>query len=161
MKKASGGERRVGLGGGISTPYPSPTSMAASKMGRGNRRVDTKPEMAVRSALHRRGLRFRKDMSIRVGRLLVHPDVVFTRSRIAVFVDGCFWHGCTLHGTIPRSNVEYWGPKLAANKVRDRRVDEELTAHGWLVIRCWEHDGPEKVTDRVLREIRKPVTRGA
>lgn len=161
MKEESGGERRVGLGGGISAPYPTPTSEAATKVGRGNRRVDTKPEVAVRSALHRRGLRFRKDMRIRAGRLLVHPDVVFTRSRIAVFVDGCFWHGCTLHGTTPRSNVEYWGPKLAANKQRDRRVDAELTAHGWLVIRCWEHDDSEEVASLVLREVRKPVKRGA
>jgi len=161
LKKASGGERRVGLGGGISAPYPSPTSKAASKMGHGNRRVDTKPEVAVRSELHRRGLRFRKDTSIRVGRLLVHPDVVFTRSRIAVFVDGCFWHGCPLHGTTPTSNVAYWVPKLAANKKRDRRVNEELTAHGWLVIRCWEHDAPEQVADRILHEDRKPVSRGA
>jgi len=161
MKDERGGERRVGLGGGISAPYPAPTSEAATKVGRGNRRADTKPEVAVRSALHKRGLRFRKDMGVRAGRLLVHPDVVFTRLRIAVFVDGCFWHGCALHGTTPRSNVEYWGPKLAANKERDRRVDAELTAHGWLVIRCWEHDDPEEVASLVLREVRKPVNRGA
>jgi DNA mismatch endonuclease (patch repair protein) len=161
MKKLKGDERRVGLGGGITAPYPSPTSKAASKMGGGNRRVDTKPEMAVRSALHKRGLRFRKDMGIRAGRLLVHPDVVFTRSKVAVFVDGCFWHCCSLHGTTPKSNIEYWSPKLAANKDRDRRVNKELQTHGWRVIRCWEHDDPEDVADQIERELRDDAGRGA
>lgn len=138
----------------MTAPYPSPTSAAASKVGRGNRRVDSKPEVAVRSALHRRGLRFRKDMSIRAGRILVHPDVVFTRSKVAIFVDGCFWHGCVLHGTTPKSNVEYWVQKLEANKERDRRVDQELAANGWNVIRCWEHDDPEAVVDQVLHKLR-------
>jgi len=92
-------------------------------------------------------------MGIRAGRLLVHPDVVFTRSRVAVFADGCFWHGCTLHGITPKSNTDYWGPKLAANVVRDRRVDEALANHGWQVIRCWEHDDPAEVADHVLREM--------
>lgn len=160
--KASGREGRiVGLGQGRSAPYPVPTSNAATQVGRGNRRTDTKPEVVVRSALHRRGLRFRKDMRIRAGQLWVRPDVVFTRRRIAVFVDGCFWHGCDVHGTTPKSNVEYWGPKLAANRERDRRVDEELTAHGWLVIRCWEHDDPEDVADRVSHQNQQRIAEDA
>lgn len=153
MKEPSSGRQRVGLGGGITAPYPLPTSDAASKVGRGNRRADTKPEMAVRSALHRRGLRFRKGFGVRVGRLLVHPDAVFTRSKIAVFVDGCFWHGCKLHGATPKSNMEYWGPKLEANSGRDRRVNEALVRHGWRVIRCWEHDDPNDVANRVELEL--------
>ena len=151
----------VGLGQGTTAPYPVPTSSAASAVGRGNRRIDTKPELAVRSALHRRGLRFRKNIGIRAGGLLVRPDAVFTRRRVAIFIDGCFWHGCEIHGTTPKSNVEYWGPKLAANRERDRRVDEELTAHGWLVLRCWEHDQPEDFADQVSLQIRLRIAEDA
>src|SRR5262245_14625848 len=94
----------ISLGGGIRVPYPVPGSLAASKVGVANRRRDTKPEIALRSALHRRGRRFRKDVLIRAGGIRTHADVVFPRAKLAVFVDGCFWHRCPDHGTSPRSN---------------------------------------------------------
>jgi DNA mismatch endonuclease (patch repair protein) len=106
---------------------------------KGNRRANTKPELALRSALHARGLRFRKDHQIEAGSVRVKADVAFTRRRVAVFVDGCFWHGCPEHGNKPRANTEYWAAKLARNADRDRRVDAALTADGWDVIRLWEH----------------------
>jgi DNA mismatch endonuclease (patch repair protein) len=141
----------VSLGGGRLVPYATPTSPAATKMGKANRRTGTKPEMALRSALHRRGLRFRKDFLIRCGALRARPDVVFTRSHVAVFVDGCFWHGCSDHQVMPRSNREYWIPKLASNVERDRLVDATLTAHGWRVLRVWEHEMPTVAADRIAQ----------
>ncbi len=118
-------------------------------MGRANRRADTKPEVAVRSALHRRGFRFRKDLPIRADGLTVRPDIVFTRRRIAVFIDGCFWHSCPDHGSTPRSNPGYWGPKLATNAERDRRVNRALADAGWIVFRAWEHEHPDDIVDHI------------
>jgi DNA mismatch endonuclease (patch repair protein) len=106
----------------------------------GNRRRDTKPEVALRSALHAAGLRFRKDLRLDLGGIKVRPDIVFTRAKVAVFVDGCFWHSCPTHGTQPRRNSDYWGPKLARNIARDREQDAALVEHGWQVIRIWEHE---------------------
>ena len=102
--------------------------------------MDTKPEVALRSYLHKRGLRFRKDYPIRVAKgRIVHPDIVFTNKRVAVFVDGCFWHCCPQHGTIPKSNRGYWAPKLQQNIKRDRANDSALKLTGWKVFRVWEH----------------------
>jgi DNA mismatch endonuclease (patch repair protein) len=109
---------------------------------KGNRRSDTKPEQRLRSLLHRDGLRFRKDLLVRAGTIKVKPDVVFTRGRVAVFVDGCFWHGCPDHGRRPRVNSDYWGPKLERNAERDARVDAALSEEGWEVVRVWEHTDP-------------------
>ncbi len=117
---------------------------------RRNPRRDTGPELAVRSELHRRGLRFRKDLPLRVPGRVVRPDVVFTRARLAVFVDGCFWHRCPEHGNVPRANGAYWQPKLERNVARDRAVDAVLCEAGWRVLRAWEHEAPAAVADRVL-----------
>jgi DNA mismatch endonuclease (patch repair protein) len=117
---------------------------------RRNPRRDTVPERAVRSELHRRGLRFRKDLPLRVPGRVVRPDVVFTRARLAVFVDGCFWHRCPKHGNVPRANGDYWRPKLERNVARDRAVDAALGEVGWRVLRAWEHEPPSTVADRVL-----------
>lgn len=103
----------------------------------------------MRSELHRRGFRFRKDFPLRLPTRVVRPDVVFTRSRLAVFIDGCFWHACPIHGNQPRANTNYWRPKLALNVARDRTVDTELAAAGWRVLRAWEHELPVSVADRV------------
>jgi DNA mismatch endonuclease (patch repair protein) len=116
---------------------------------RRNPRRDTKPEIALRSELHRMGLRFRKDLSIRLADRMTRPDVVFTRARLAVFVDGCFWHSCPAHGNIPRANRDYWVPKLDRNVRRDRAVDAALTEAGWTVLRAWEHEDPQDVAARV------------
>lgn len=124
-------------------------------VGKGNRRRDTKPEIALRSALHRRGLRFRKDYPIRVeGRRPIRPDVVFTRAKVAVFVDGCFWHGCREHQVVPRSNPDYWVPKLRRNVERDRETDAALRAAGWIVVHVWEHEDVVEAVERVERAVR-------
>ena|ERR1700677_3218918 len=106
---------------------------------------DTRTEMALRRELHRRGLRFRVQVRTLPGR----PDIALTRARIAVFVDGCFWHRCPDHGTAPKNNGEWWAAKLAANVARDRRKDEKLRDLGWLPIHVWEHEGPADAADTI------------
>jgi len=105
----------------------------------GNKRTDTKPEVALRSALHASGLRFRKDYRLDLASTRVRPDIVFTRARVAVYVDGCFWHSCPEHATTPKRNADYWAPKLARNVERDRQHDIALREAGWTVVRIWEH----------------------
>lgn len=122
---------------------------------RANPRRDTKPEVAARSAIHALGLRFRKDYPIRLARRTVRPDVVFTRRRVAVFIDGCFWHQCPAHGTQPRANAAYWAPKLERNVARDHEVDEALADAGWRVIRCWEHQPAAEIAEIVAAEVRR------
>lgn len=122
----------------------------------GNRRRDTRTEIAVRSALHRRGLRFRVDLPIRIDDIRpIRPDVVFLRSRVAVFIDGCFWHGCPVHGRVPATNREYWLSKLDANRRRDDRNVADLEEAGWTVLRAWEHDDPDMVACSVVRLLRR------
>ena len=127
-----------------SLPYPVPSSRAVTAVMKGNRKVGSKPETQLRSRLHQLGYRFRKNFPIRAGDLRVQPDVVFTKKRLAVFVDGCFWHRCPIHGTEPAVNTSYWEPKLTRNVARDRRVDEALSSAGWQVIRIWEHEPVEE-----------------
>ena len=116
---------------------------------RGNRRTDTKPEKALRSALHAAGYRFRKDYRLDLGAAKPRPDIVFTRAKVAVFVDGCYWHSCPDHGTTPRKNSDYWTPKLARNARRDKENDEALEKAGWAVVRVWEHESVEQAVRRV------------
>lgn len=151
----SPGERTVNLGGGRVVPYPEPKDEAATKVGKANRRSDTKPELRLRSALHRRGHRYRKDLLLRLDGVRVRPDVVFTRCKVAVFVDGCFWHGCPDHQHIPKSNHEYWVPKLAANVERDRTVNRALTSQGWRVVRIWEHSDLDVAVSAVEDALRQ------
>lgn len=148
-------KRFVVLSGGERVPYPEPSTPAATRIGKANRRAETKPEQRLRSELHRRGLRFRKDLLIRSGSVRTHADIAITRQRVAVFVDGCFWHSCPEHGSSPKSNTSYWGPKLRANVDRDRRVDAALRGAGWVVLRVWEHEDPEAGADRVERSVRR------
>jgi DNA mismatch endonuclease, patch repair protein len=123
-----------------------------------NRARDTGPEVEFRSALHRAGLRFfthrRPFLSLRCT-----VDVVFPRARVAVFVDGCFWHCCPRHGSTPRSNSAYWLPKLARNVARDLEVRNALRRGGWTVLRVWEHElkGPllQRSVRRIVRAIRR------
>lgn len=120
---------------------------------KGNRRRDTKPERKLRSALFSLGLRYRVDYPIRVtsGCRPIRPDVVFTHAKVAVFVDGCFWHGCPRHGTTPQRNSQYWDAKLARNLDRDRRYTRLLEGAGWTVLRFWEHHDPEDAATTVRR----------
>jgi DNA mismatch endonuclease (patch repair protein) len=111
--------------------------------------VASTPCMAARSALHRRGHRFRKDLLLRVGDVRVRPDIVYTKWKVAVFVDGCFLHGCPSHQHVPKSKPYYWVPKLAANVGRDRRVDAALAEMGWRVIRIWEHEPVPEAADSI------------
>src|ERR1700730_8755054 len=106
---------------------------------RANRRVDTTPELALRHALHRLGYRYRKDyrFDLDSGRR-VRPDIAFTARKLAVFVDGCFWHACPEHGSKPKANERYWTPKLGRNAARDRANEEPLKLAGWTVVRLWE-----------------------
>lgn len=109
---------------------------------RSNRGRDTKPELALRSSLHRAGLRFR--VSTRpVPTLRRTADVIFTKHRVAVFVDGCYWHGCPAHRSIPSTNREFWAAKIQGNKSRDVETDRLLVEHGWFVVRVWEHTSVE------------------
>lgn len=106
---------------------------------RANRSRDTTPEKLLRSALHGMGLRFR--VSARpIPSLNRTADIVFRPARIAVFVDGCFWHGCLTHYTAPRANADFWRVKIQRNQERDRETDEQLAAAGWTVMRVWEHE---------------------
>ncbi|KUL31265.1 hypothetical protein ADL15_22715 [Actinoplanes awajinensis subsp. mycoplanecinus] len=115
----------------------------------GNRRRDTRPELAVRREAHRRGLRYRVDVQP-VAWLRHRADLVFPRDKIAVFVDGCFWHGCPEHCKSPSTNSGYWSVKVARNVLRDRDTDARLTDEGWRVIRSWEHEPARQVVDRLI-----------
>lgn len=128
----------------------SPGASGRSANMRAIRRRDTSPERNLRSELHRRGFRFRVDYPVPVeGSRPPRPDIAFIRQQLAVFVDGCFWHGCPLHSVIPRKNVTYWAAKIARNKERDREHEIRLSEAGWDVIRVWEHDDPAEAADRL------------
>jgi DNA mismatch endonuclease, patch repair protein len=130
--------------------YPHSSSEGRSANMRANRRTDTKPELALRRALHGRGYRYRKDYRLDLANgARVRPDIAFTARRVAVFVDGCFWHVCPEHGTSPAANTWYWEPKLRRNVQRDRAADEALAAAGWQVVRVWEHESLEAAVTAV------------
>jgi DNA mismatch endonuclease, patch repair protein len=116
------------------------------------RRRDTTPEKLVRSALHRRGLRFRIERPLEFDRRR-RADIVFPRARVVVFVDGCFWHRCPEHATFPRANAAFWADKLQRNVDRDRDTDARLTEAGWMVLRVWEHEDPEAAADRIAAAV--------
>lgn len=129
---------------------PSASSQARSNNMRANRRRDTGPERRIRSRLHRAGMRFRVDLPIDLGGRKIRPDIVFTARRLAVFVDGCFWHGCPEHGHIPKTNPSYWEPKIGGNQQRDERQRLALEAAGWNVLRIWEHVDPETAVSEII-----------
>ena len=114
----------------------------------GNRARDTKPELLVRRALHARGYRYRVDMHPSTE-IRSRADIVFTKQRIAIFIDGCFWHGCPIHGTSPKRNADYWLPKLKRNVERDLEVTSALELLGWRVIRFWEHQTAGEVLELI------------
>jgi len=129
-------------------PLPKPSGPHVSARMRRTRRRDTEAELRLRAVLYRRGYRYRVDQLILDGSRS-RPDIVFRRARLAVFVDGCFWHGCPVHATWPQANANWWRRKLDENLARDRRTDAVLRAAGWLVVRVWEHEDPESAADRV------------
>jgi DNA mismatch endonuclease (patch repair protein) len=109
---------------------------------RANRGRDTSPELAVRRLVHAQGLRYRVNARPEPN-LRRTADMVFRRARVAVFIDGCFWHGCPEHHTVAKSNATYWAKKVTANRARDLETTAALTAAGWLVLRVWEHEEPK------------------
>ncbi|ORL30613.1 very short patch repair endonuclease [Prescottella equi] len=131
---------------------PSPDPLTSARM-RAQRRRDTAPEVALRRELHRRGARFFVDRAPLRG-LRRRADLVFPRRRVAVYVDGCFWHSCPQHATSPKNNAQWWADKLAANVVRDRDTDTRLADAGWTVVRIWEHEDPTEAADRVQVALR-------
>jgi len=124
------------------------SSLGVARSMQSNRRRDTRPELLVRRALFANGLRFRVDFAPGRNRRR-RADIVFTRTRLAIFIDGCFWHGCPVHATTPKLNADYWRPKLERNVERDRETDEELRSEGWKVARFWEHEDPEAVVEAI------------
>ncbi len=105
--------------------------------------------MALRRATHAMGLRFRVDSALPLPGLRRRADLLFSRARVAVFVDGCFWHGCPAHGTRPKSNSRWWADKIAANARRDADTDQRLRLAGWQVVRIWEHEDVTLAVGRV------------
>ncbi|WP_082947918.1 very short patch repair endonuclease [Mycolicibacterium monacense] len=117
-----------------------------------NKGRDTRPELALRSAVHALGLRYR--VSARpLANLRRTADLVFPRARVAVFLDGCFWHGCPDHHTVAVTNAAFWARKVEANQARDRDTDERLREAGWLSIRIWEHENPSEAALRVREAV--------
>ena len=116
---------------------------------RANRKRDTKPELLIRRRLHALGYRYRVAARPLGGRYPV-VDVLFPSRKIAVFVDGCFWHGCSQHYVAPMRNAQYWVPKIARNQARDAHSNSLLAAAGWTVIRLWEHELPPIAVQRVV-----------
>jgi len=129
------------------------TSPATRKAMQANRRRDTAPEMAIRRLVHASGLRYRVDARpLPTARHTA--DMIFTRARVAVFIDGCWWHGCAEHYRPPASNITYWAGKVTRNRERDRLANEALIAAGWTVVRVWEHEAPESAARRIEAAVR-------
>lgn len=135
--------------------HPGSSSAAATAVGKGNTKTDTTPEKELRSLLHQQGYRFRKNyyIPLEYRQRGINVDIVFLGPRVAVFVDGCFWHCCPEHGTQPSSNAKYWTAKLDRNRERDLRNTEALRDEGWEVIRVWEHEDPHEAALKVARSV--------
>lgn len=138
---------------------PAASSEAVRRVMRANRSTNTGPERRLRSGLHRSGLRFRALVRVPVERG-VRVDIAFPRARLAVFVDGCYWHGCPSHFRMPATNPEYWAQKVSRNRERDQQDDTLLRECGWLVLRIWEHQALDDAVARVVAALasRVPVT---
>lgn len=131
-------------------PHPGASSAEISARMSQARRRDTAPELALRRLLHARGLRYRVAWQV-PGYRRRTIDIAFTKQKLAVFVDGCFWHGCPEHGTSPRVNEDWWRVKLAATAARDSHTSQILRAAGWHVIRVWEHEPPQEAVSRIAQ----------
>lgn len=133
---------------------PPPSSEAALSRMRAAKPIDTAPEMALRSAIHRRGFRYRVDTKP-LKELNRRADIVFRPTKVAVFVDGCFWHGCPIHATQSKANAEFWQAKIQQNQDRDLDTNRRLEEAGWKVIRVWEHENPEDTAEMICAIIRE------
>lgn len=132
-------------------PIPSSEVAHNRMVAQGQR--DTTAELRVRRILHRMGLRYRVDYPV-LEKPRRRADIAFTKLKIAVFVDGCFWHGCPKHGTWPKANAAFWLNKIETNRARDKDTDKRLKRLGWSVIRVWEHDNPEMVVKCIASLVR-------
>jgi DNA mismatch endonuclease, patch repair protein len=120
---------------------------------------DTSAELRIRKQLHAKGLRYSVDAKpLRDSSR--RADLVFRKAKVAVFVDGCFWHGCPEHATWPKANKEFWRIKLLANRARDADTNNTLRSRGWSVIRVWEHDDPERAARKITQLVRARVKSG-
>lgn len=128
------------------------SAKVSARMSRVPRR-DSLPELAVRRQLHSRGLRYRVDVRPEPS-IRRRADVVFRRERVAVFVDGCYWHGCPEHCRLSGANLAWWESKIAANRARDRDTDAQLETAGWVVVRAWSHEDPDAVAATVEATVR-------
>jgi len=132
---------------------PAPSSDSVRKRMRATRRRDTPCELALRSAVHHLGLRFRVHRAIPGTRW--RPDIVFVSARVVTWVDGCYWHACPIHGTWPKANAEWWREKILANVRRDRETDRRMRSLGWMVLRFWEHEDMDRAARIVARHVRR------
>ncbi|MFC9531362.1 very short patch repair endonuclease [Streptomyces sp. NPDC056975] len=140
----------------MSTAKPSSPGVSARMSRQASK--DTAPEVAVRRLLHASGLRYR--LNVRVPDMPRRTiDIAFPRAKVAVFMDGCFWHGCPEHATQPKANAEWWRAKLDRNMARDRETTACLTTSGWIVLRFWEHEDPVEVAARVAAVVREAQAR--
>ncbi|MFC9693303.1 very short patch repair endonuclease [Kribbella sp. NPDC056951] len=130
-----------------------PADEAVSRRMSTQRRRDTEPELMLRRKLFAMGLRYRVNHPL-PGLPRRRADITFTRAKVVVFVDGCFWHSCPQHATSPRRNSEWWGSKLEANRMRDRETDVHLDGLGWTVIRVWEHEHVAEAAAVIARAVR-------
>jgi DNA mismatch endonuclease (patch repair protein) len=144
----------MAMGSMAGWPPLVPSSAAVSARMSSFPRRNTAPELALRRLLHARGLRYRVNLPV-PGLSRRTIDVAFPRAKIAIFVDGCYWHGCPDHGRVPNSNREWWTEKLRRNQARDVATTEHLRATGWEVVRFWEHQPPEQVADLVEQAVRR------
>jgi DNA mismatch endonuclease, patch repair protein len=133
---------------------PAPSSADAQRRMKATRTRDTKAEVLVRSALHQMGFRFRVDVRPEPS-IRRRADLVFRRAKVAVFIDGCFWHGCPDHATWPKANADFWRTKILTNQGRDIDTNQRLADRGWLVVRIWEHENPVEAASRVARILRE------
>jgi DNA mismatch endonuclease, patch repair protein len=133
-------------------PHPGASTPAVAARMSGFPRRDTTPELALRRLLHASGRRYRVNYQVptRHRRTI---DIAFTRSHVAVFVDGCFWHGCPQHGVLPSSNRAWWDRKIQVTKARDRETTDILLQAGWLVLRFWEHEPADKMAATVVETL--------
>jgi DNA mismatch endonuclease, patch repair protein len=129
-----------------------PSSPAVSARMSRTRSHGTAAELAVRSELHRRGFRYRVQLPLEFDARR-KADIVFPKERLAVFVDGCFWHSCPEHATHPKANAEFWAEKLALNRTRDRDTNRRLEETGWAVVRVWEHEPAGQAADLIAARI--------
>lgn len=134
-------------------PHPGASSAAVSRRMSVAPRRDTGCELLLRRRLHAAGMRYRVNYPVPGNRRRT-IDIAFTSARVAVFVDGCFWHGCPEHGTRPRANAGWWSQKLAANQARDADTTALLRAAGWVVVRVWEHSDPGEAAGLVIDAVR-------